>query len=252
MLQIEEDFQAWEVYKDTKKYRWLFNKLEVALRQGLEAGPAATAPSHAGTFLHRPIYNLYGMGIGASKFEYNESMYSMMINNGIVPPGHFWCEWLDGVHLSVDYERTDGVWKVRSVWQGEHESKDNLTKFKSWKRLDNLAATTAEDINKYHLSLPFLSDKRVDKFNVEMINSTIIEIHLRWGNDPFDDLPVGCDVIPVWNDEEAPEGEWRGNLHDDMMMYSASGNLSDVRRGYVIKRNIDLSSARESSAENKR
>jgi len=50
---------------------------------------------------------------------------------------------------------------------------------------------------------------------------------------------VGDIIIPVWNDDEASEGEWRGNLHDDMEQYGASGYLTDVRRGYIIRRNND-------------
>jgi len=233
---LDEDFQVWELFKNNKRYRWLFNKMEVALRQGLNAGPAATAPYHAGTYLHRPIYNLYGMGIGATKFEYNESMYNLMINNGIVPPGHFWCEWVSGTHYSIDYERDKNFWATRSIWVGEHESKDNLTRFQSWTRLEDSEYYSAESVDKYMLKLPFLNDPRVVKFNLEIINNVIIEIHLRWGNDPFDDLGVGTKVIPIWHDQEIPEGEWRGNLHNDLEQYSASGYLSDVRKGYIIER----------------
>jgi len=233
---IDEDFQAWETFKYDDSYLWLFNKLEVALRQDLHAGPAGTAPSFAGTYIYRPAYNLYGMGIGATKFEYNESMYSQMIKNGVVPPGSFWCEWLDGDHVSIDYEYRDEDWHTRSVLVGEHESKENLTKFSNWVKDDPSHAPTAEQLNMFYLGLPLFNDRRVVKFNVEMIGDLIIEIHLRWGNDPFDEYPVGTKIIPVWNDEEAPEGEWKGNLHTEMEKYSASGHLSDVRRGYVIRR----------------
>jgi hypothetical protein len=229
----EEDFQAWDLYKNTE-HRWVFNKLEVALRQGLHAGPAATAPRLDGTYIYRPIYNLYGMGIGANKFHYRNDMHGLMINHDIVPPGHFWCEWLDGEHLSIDYHQdTNGFWHTRSVWAGSHKDKNNLTKFESWEKLHTEYAPTW---NELPLDMSFLYDPNVPAFNVEMIDNTIIEIHLRLGNDPFDDYPVGTTVIPVWNDEEAPEGEWKGNLHTDLEMYSASGYLSDIRRGYVIKK----------------
>lgn len=236
MIKIEEDFQAWEVFKDIKEYRWLFNKLEVALRQGLHAGPAATAPHSAGTFIHRPVYNLYGMGIGAKKFEYNQSMYSSMINNGVVPPGHFWCEWVNGTHYSIDYERKENTWDIRSVLVGKHGSKDNLTRFESWTKVPRYRAFFLQYINKNILELPFINDYRVNKVNIEMIDNTIIEIHLRWGNDPFDELEIGTTIVPVWMDQEIPEGEWMGNLHEDLEQYSASGHLSDVRKGYIIKR----------------
>ena len=235
----EEDFQAWSLYKNTE-HRWVFNKLEVALMQGLHTGPAATAPDRNGTYIYRPTYNLYGMGIGAKKFEYDkETMYDSLINNGIVPPGHFWCEWIDGDHLSIDYHQDElGFWHTRSVWRGEHKSKDNLTKFSSWKRLNN---SDAPQWNQLPIEPSFIYDPMVPTFNVEMIGNKIIEIHLRLGNDPFDGYPVGTEVIPVWNDDEAPAGEWKGNLHADLQLYAASGYLSDVRRGYVIRRSDDRS-----------
>jgi hypothetical protein len=231
---VEEDFESWERYKNTE-HRWVFNKLEVAMMQGLHAGPAATAPQKSGTYIQRPTYNVYGMGISAKQFVYDkENDYERMINHDLVPPGSFWCEWLSGEHLSIDYNQdVNGFWHTRSVWSGEHNSKDNLTRFSSWERLHN---DYAPRWNELPLDPSFLYDPNVPVFNVEMIGEHIIEIHLRLGNDPFDEYPVGSELIPVWNDEIAPQGEWKGNLHSDMEMYSASGYLSDVRRGYVVRR----------------
>ncbi len=232
---IEEDFQAWEAYKHIS-YRWAFNKMEVAMKQGLHAGPAGTAPEYSGTYVSRPIYNLYGMGIGAKKFEYDsKSMLSRMINNDIVPPGHFWCQWLPGEHLSIDYEKDGSRFDVRSVWRGDHHSEENLVRFKEWTRLDNDYAETPHEMVERLRDFVFIYHGQIQKVNIEMRGNYIIDFHFRWGNDPFDDLPVGTTVVPVWNDEEAPEGEWRGNLHKDMEQYSASGWLEDVRRGYVIR-----------------
>jgi hypothetical protein len=227
----EEDFQAWDEYPS---YRNLFNKLDVALQQGLNAGPAGVAPKQSGTYISRPAYNLYGMGIGAKKFYYDSDlMYEALINNDIVPPGHFWCEWLPGKHLSVDFHRDPdtGIFYTRSVWVGVHYDDDNLTKFNHWTRED--AHIHYSDIQ---LPLPW-NDPKVNAINLEMRGDKVIEAHLRLGNDPWDDLPVGTKVTPVWNDMDVPEGsEFRGNLHSDMEYYSASGHLTDIRRGYIIER----------------
>jgi len=214
-------------------YRNLFNKLELALSQGLNAAPAAVNPLHDGYYISRPIYNLYGMGLGAKKFWYSDEMYNDLLNNDVVPPGHFWCEWLDGNHLSIDFHRNpeNGIFYTRSVWQGRHYSKDNLTKFETWTRLENKIHPYDIKIN-----LPW-NDEKVVAINLEMIGKYVIEAHLRLGNDPWDDLPVGTVVTPVWNNEPVPEEvEFRGNLHNDMEYYSASGHLADVRKGYIIQR----------------
>lgn len=235
MKTIDEDFQAWEIHKHYS-HRWAFNKLEVAFRQGLSCGPSGAAPSYAGDYIHRPVYNLYGMGIGATKFEYSESMYELMINNGVVPPGHFWCQWISGEQLSIDYEKINDVWVTRSVWAGEHESETNLTKFKSWERLENSYVPTLSNfVNLKSNDFDFINHKKVTHVNIETRDDYVIEFHFRLGNDPFDDLPVGTKVIPVWDNDEPPPGEWRGNLHEDMELYSASGHLSNVRKGYSIQ-----------------
>jgi len=229
----EEDFESWERYKNTE-HRWVFNKLEVALRQGLDSGPAATAPYNSGLYIFRPTYNIYGMGIGAQPFWYSKDDYNSFINHSVVPPGYFWSKWLSGDHLSIDYNQdVDGFWHTRSVWQGRHDSHQNLTRFSSWTRLEN---GLAPEWDRLPIDATFLYDRDVPVFNIEMIGENIIEIHLRLGNDPFDEYPIGTEILPVWNNEEAPEGEWKGNLHQDMEMYSASGYLSDTRRGYIVRK----------------
>lgn len=233
-IAIEEDFEAWALYGKTE-HRWMFNKLEVALRQGLEAGPAGALPERNGTYIHRPAYNLYGMGVGANKFFYHgEEDVEAMVNYKIVPPGSFWCEWISGEHLSIDYRKTWlNTWEISAVWKGVQDETDSLTRFAYWERLPNKSAPKIMDLP---LDLPATKDTKVFAMNVETIGGKVIETHLRLGNDPFDDLPVGSRIVPVWNDEEAPEGEWRGNLFQDMTKYAASGHLEHVRRGFVIQR----------------
>lgn len=233
-IHIEEDYEAWALYGKTE-HRWLFNKLEVALRQGLHAGPAGSVPENKGTYIHRPIYNLYGMGVGAQKFFYHgEEDFDAMINYGLVPPGSFWCEWLTGDHISIDYRPTQwGRWEVASVWKGVQDLSDSLTRFEHWERVDPKVAPKPSD---FWFKIEAFLDPRVFGINIEMIGDKVVEVHLRLGNDPFDDLPIGSRIIPVWNDEEAPEGEWRGNLFEDMAKYAAGGHLEHVRRGFVIQR----------------
>jgi len=86
---IDEDFQVWEAYSHIDEYRWLFNKMEVALKQELHAGPAAVPPKYPGLYIHRPVYNFFGMGIGATQFAYDpENDYEAFTNHAVVPPGH--------------------------------------------------------------------------------------------------------------------------------------------------------------------
>jgi hypothetical protein len=76
--------------------------------------------------------------------------------------------------------------------------------------------------------------------NIEMRGDYVIEVHLRLGGDPFDDLPVGSSIIPVWDDMEVPEeAEFMSNLHEDTEEYSASGHLKNIRRGYLVERPVN-------------
>ena len=231
-IKAQEDFQTWDLYQN--KYRHFFNKLEVALQQGLHAGPAGVPPQRDGDYLYRPIYNLYGMGIGATKFSYDQSMADDIISNAVIPPGYFWCEWVEGRQLSIDFHRDPetNIFYTRSVWEGIHYSDDNLTKFQEWIRLPN-------DIHPYDikLDLPW-NDLEVTAINIEMRGDIVIEVHLRLGGDPFDDLPVGTVVTPVWDAMEIPEGvEFRANPDEEGTEdFSASGHLLSVRKGYLIQR----------------
>jgi hypothetical protein len=56
-----EDTDAWQWYP---AHRWVYDKLAVALSQGLEAGPHGTPPPRFPVF-SKPIVNLKGMGVGS-------------------------------------------------------------------------------------------------------------------------------------------------------------------------------------------
>ena len=55
---IDEDYQ----FGHNSQYRWIFNKLEYRLGYDAEFCVPITKPNK---YIIRPIYNLYGMGVGA-------------------------------------------------------------------------------------------------------------------------------------------------------------------------------------------
>jgi hypothetical protein len=231
-VELWEDHEAWGRYGGTE-LRWTFNKLEVALRQGLHAGPGGTPPGNSGLYISRPIYNIYGMGIGAKQFSYDHNtMQEDMVQYAHVPPGYFWCEWIPGSQWSIDYQKySDGSWKVESVWEGTHYSDSNLTKFKSWTRLSNRAAPGIKD-----LPLDGLENFEVPYINIEMRGDYITEVHLRPGDALFNRYPVGTQLIPVWEGMEWPKGEWIPDVDPDMSKYTANGHLSEIRNGFIVVR----------------
>lgn len=223
---VEEDFQAWQAYPEL---RWVFNKLDISLKLGYSCGPAGVPISKKGMYIIRPIYNLYGMGIGAHKKYLDPDLHSKdMIAHKYIPPGYFWCEWLEGVHQSIDFIKHNDKWEPFSTMIGIHESEDNLVTFKQW-----------EVINNSFILPDWVHNIDTEKYlNIETKGNNIIEIHLRSGNDHIWDLPIGTKIIPVWEGKDYSEYhhlKFIGNLHSDTFLYKADGHLSNIRKGYYIQ-----------------
>ena len=94
-----QDSDAWEW---NAAHRWIYDRIAVALSQGLEAGPHGTVPPRFPVF-SKPIVNLNGMGVGArviaSRAEYERDYAA----------GHMWMTLLAGRHLSSDAAVVDGA-----------------------------------------------------------------------------------------------------------------------------------------------
>jgi hypothetical protein len=93
-----EDSDSWEWYP---RHRWIYDKLAVALSQGLEAAPHGVMPPRFPVF-SKPIINLRGMGTGSRVIE-NAADYKAALT-----AGHFWCTLLTGAHLSTDVALVNG------------------------------------------------------------------------------------------------------------------------------------------------
>ena len=94
-----EDADSWLWYP---QHRWIYDKLAVALSQGLDAAPHGVMPSRFPVF-SKPIINLRGMGTGS------RSIRSAAEYRAVLAPGHFWSTLLTGAHVSSDVAVVDGV-----------------------------------------------------------------------------------------------------------------------------------------------
>lgn len=226
-----EDQDAWELYP---QHRWIFNKLEVAQRLGYDCGPACIPVSRSGKYIIRPIYNLYGMGVGAHFLNIDISQAKEMNNHALIPPGYFWCEFFEGTHYSIDFKRTNAPPKSKFCWEpfstmiGEKDE-NQLTKFASWSKIENISLTPPDICNNLD---------GVETINVEFIGDKPIEIHLRSGNDVMYDLPMGTKLIPVWDSDEGLNVCYRETIdipnENTSCRYDASGYLKYYRVGYKI------------------
>ncbi len=94
-----EDSDAWMW---NPAHRWVYDKLAVALSQGLEAGPHGTMPPRFPVF-SKPIVNLKGMGVSTRVFHTPEEY------DANSTAGHMWMALLHGRHVSTDVAVVGGV-----------------------------------------------------------------------------------------------------------------------------------------------
>lgn len=194
-----EDGDAWLWYP---AQRWIYNKLAVALSQGLDAGPHGTPPPRFPVF-SKPIINLKGMGVGSrvlkSQADYDEHY----------APGHFWMALLQGRHVSSDVAVVAGEPRW---WRHVTGKPAGEGTFDYWV----IHAEPNEDIEApcsvwIEKNLPGYSGM----LNLETIGGTIIEAHLRFA-DQWPDLygPGWVEALVelyergAWNfaDDERVEG----------------------------------------------
>jgi len=217
--------EDWEAYGAYPHHRNWFNKLWVAEKMGYDCGPAGIAPADDGVYVVRPIYNLSGMGVGATVKEIKGGDYNQ------VPAGYFWCEYFDGPHYSADYkweydrDNIMGEWK--EPWRGQscYEGVNmpiNLSKFYEWKRSDYIPPVPNELVE--------LRD--VGHINVEFIGDKVIEVHLRQSPDPKYDH-----IVPVWASDLGPKKQTY-EIHNYQFIEdydNADGQLDDPRIGFFVK-----------------
>lgn len=214
-----------DAYLKYPEHRNWFNKLWVAEKLGYKCGPAALAPEEDGVYVVRPIYNLSGMGVGATVKEIKAGDTTQ------VPAGYFWCEYFEGPHYSADYKwqyDRDHIWgHWKEPWKGQscYEGINmpiNLSKFYEWKRSDYIPKVPDQ----------LVELSKVEHINVEFIGDKVIEVHLRQSPDPKYDH-----IVPVWASDLGPKKQMY-EMHNYQFIEdydNADGQLEDPRIGFFVK-----------------
>ena len=155
-------------------HRWVYDKLAVALSQGLSAAPHGVAPQNYPVF-SKPIYNLKGMGVGS------RALFSPDDYASAYQAGHFWTTLLEGDHVSSDVALVDGEPKW---WRHATGVASGAGTFDHWE-LHALPSPEVEDWCgtwcRRHLK------GYTGLLNLETIGGRIIEVHLRFA-DQWPDL----------------------------------------------------------------
>lgn len=181
---IYEDTQE-DVYWQTADANeiWVYDKLILSRKLGYACGPVGIDVPVPAWYIVRPCVNIMGLGLGAKKMHLTK--YTIDLD-----PGHFWCEWFDGRHLSVDYEYGKQVLCVEGF-----KSEDTFTKWDKWIATDD------------QIPFPKVLEQFVNKPNVncEFIGGILMEVHFRSNPDFEQDIK---EFIPVWQGQttEPPNG----------------------------------------------
>ncbi len=168
-----EDADAWPWYP---RHRWVYDKIAIALSQGLDAGPHGVPPPAFPVF-SKPIINLKGMGVGSRVLRSAPPTTSTHY-----APGHMWMTLLKGRHVSSDVAVVDGEprwWRHVTGAPGADGTFDHWTVH---------AAAGSRDRG----ALRRLDPRRISRatpasLNLETIGGRIIEVHLRL-SDQWPDL----------------------------------------------------------------
>ena len=190
-LELVNDCEVWN--QCPTDWLWIYDKLIVARKQHVQAGPAGVGVPRADWYIVRPITNIRMMARGAQK------MYLSPGHDAQVPDGHFWAQWLTGPHISVDYH-----WGQQALTVEGFRSGQRLDRFSLWRKVDAYRPFPA-----WLWGLETLAEW----VNVEYIGDIAIEVHLRY-NDDFRNHDAD-EIIPVWqgqNLEQPPGYSWYASV----------------------------------------
>lgn len=174
-LDVVNDCDVWN--QCPVDWLWIYDKLIVARKQQVQAGPAGVSVPQADWYIVRPITNIRMMARGAKK------MHLAPGDDTQVTDGHFWAQWLTGSHMSVDYH-----WGQQALTVEGFRSGQRLDQFCLWRKVN--------------VDRPFPAwlgglETLAEWVNVEYIGDTAIEVHLRY-NDDFRNHDAD-EIVPVWS-----------------------------------------------------
>ena len=242
MKEITTDEQAWEEYPN---YREFFNKLTVAESQKLKCGPGGVKVPYEGHYMVRPTYNLYGMGAGAEK------KYLTPETSNKVAPGFFWCEWLEGIHMSFTYIKNLSHKKHFHLVSAYEGIKKNHREFSAWIDKTNyfdsqnagkidrslismgyekslILASNLFNIHNTFDSLGPASDHVPHTINIETIGNYVIDVHFRDSPDPK--VPQ---FKPVYLDQVARRDPTKSTYIESFD--DAGGWINNPRFGFILE-----------------
>lgn len=164
-----------EAYIEYDKFNSVYNKLEIAKVQNLNCNPLPCLPNKY-PIVSKPIINLYGMGLNSKKINNKREFLKEF------PSNNFWCEFLDGEHISWDFIIRNGKIEYYTCFFGK---KKTFGTFKYWSQINKkeIFPNILLIINKYLINY-------TGSLNMETLGDKVIEVHLRMGDIKLGDPDV--------------------------------------------------------------
>jgi hypothetical protein len=157
-----------ETWAWNPKYAWVFDKLRLALSQGLDAAPQGMTPQRFPVF-SKPIYNFGGMGAGtcvlADITDYTQN----------AAPGHMWMPLLAGSHVSTDAAIVNGS----VVWMRHTTGRPTTHGMYDYWTVHALPNSELQHSLTIWISANLTA--YTGMLNIETIGGTIIDVHLVGG-----------------------------------------------------------------------
>lgn len=201
------DVHAWRL---NPQHRYIYNKLHVALSQGLRAAPCGIDPlllgvaPDANCFI-KPITNLGGMSLNTRSLP-AQALSTCSINKAEnteenCAAGSFWCEFLTGQQTSSDVLVLDG----QPVWYAHTKAANDKNNNRPIYWDIGANCHELEPIIETFIQRELAGYTGL--CNIEMIDHAIIEAHLRGSNAFFDYYSNG--FIKAWG-ELVDKHQWNG------------------------------------------
>lgn len=194
------DVHAWRL---NPSHRHIYNKLHVALSQGLTAAPSGVSPVLMGLppqqqCFVKPITNLGGMSLNSVAITAEKlaeaSINQLQNSQDNCAAGSFWCEFLSGQQTSTDVLILNG----EPMWYGHTKAADQKDNNRPIYWLIGADCGESEPAIEQFIRRELAGYTGL--CNVEMIGEYLIEVHLRGSNAFFDYYPDGfmqawCDLV---------------------------------------------------------
>ena len=184
-----------DAYQWNPAHNWIYDKLRIALSQGIEAAPHGVPPSRFPVF-SKPMTNMKGMGVDSyilhTRQDY-EAHYK---------PGHMWMTLLQGEHVSTDCAVVDGEarwWRhTTGVPMGDGTFDYWIVHAAARPRLEDYLGRWLRSHMRGYTGL----------MNFETIGGVIIEAHMRFADQWPDLYGKGWieAVVGLFADRERVEG----------------------------------------------